>query len=172
MRFLLVISVSNSSPRSYSVDHTSLNTLAAVTSGPSACSTRLTSARPTVATALYENRLHPLSAALPYASPCPCFPSGCSDAHSPSSCSLTGTRVRVSTVERADHRSTMASPYWLIPSRISVSGAATAGLGLVDATSHPICARLCQKIAPASSTLSKKSSSEYSALPHPPSAEW
>jgi hypothetical protein len=134
----------------------------------SAC---FTSSSATVDIALYENRLHPLIAELPYASPC-CRLEGWAEAHSASSCSLTGTRVSVSTLALADHRSIIAWPYWLAPSMTCVSGRDTASEVDVDATSRAICDRLCQNTAPASSTLSKKSSSEYSPAPHPPSTEW
>ena len=175
MRFFCVIIVSNSSFRSYRSAQIISNTRAGVRAGPVASSARRTTPTATVDTALYENRLHPLRAELPYDNPCcrvPPSSAGCMDAHSACTCSLTGTRVSVITLARADHRSIIASPYWLVPSIKRDKGPAARSSGPpVDATSFPIRASPCQNTAAASSMLSKKSSNEYKPPPHPPSTE-
>lgn len=163
---------SNSSRRSYRLAQISAKTFPASRSNAGS-STRLVISTAIVESARYEYRLHATIPAPPAESPClapPCCTPDSTDAQSVVSWSWIGTRVRVSTLVRAAHRSIVPCPYWLIPVMTRVSGSATAGLdGEISAANS---ARLCQKRAPASSTLSKKSSRANACPPQPTSTEW
>ena len=127
-------------------------------------------------TARYTNRLQARTPAPGVASPwsirlaSPIVPA-CTVAQSWTACSRIGTRVRISTVRPPAQTSTAPCPYWAMPSSTSVMGPAMAGL-LEGAIRRATRDRLCQNTAPASSRLSKKSSSEYTRSPQLASTEW
>ena len=174
-RIRLVTVAENSSRRSYRSAQNSVNAPASVMS-VSGSRNFLNRSSATVENTLYAKRLHASTPApgldkpITIRAPSPAVPA-CTVAHTCIACSLMGTRVSIITPAPPAHTSTAPCPYWLIPSNTFVIGWASAGL-LEGAISRASSDRLCQNTAPASSRLSKKSSSAYTPSPQLASTEW
>ena len=124
---------------------------------------RLSSASANSDTTRYTNRLQASAPAPGVARPCSIrlaspIVAACTVAQSCTACSRIGTRVSRSTARPPAQASTVPCPYCAMPSSTSVIGPAMAGLP-AGATSRASSDRLCQNTAPASSRLSKRSSS-------------
>ena len=126
---------------------------------------------------VYEYLLHATRPPLPLEKACiipppppPCWRPDWTDAHTCVTWSLIGIRVRVSTLALAAQMSTVPWPYWLMPFMTRASGCAmdTSAGERRDAMSE----RLCQKMAAASSALSKKSSRANDCAPQLVRTEW
>ena len=174
-RMRAVTVAENSSRRSYRSAQNSVNAPASVTSR-SGSRNRLSRSSPTCENSRYEKRLQASSPAAgldrptTIRAPSPAVPA-CTVAHTCIACSRIGTRVRASTPAPPAQTSTAPWPYWLMPSSTFVSGRAISGW-LAGAIRRATSDSPCQNTAPASSRLSKKSSSEYTRSPQLASTEW